>query len=229
MSIFLDHSSRVFLACVITYVHISERFVILHIKYCVVMDNYSKELLKSWDLDILIKHFEENCIDKDSIANLTSDLIKELIPQIGLRIKFSKKWQEHFNKVEDVTNKQNEDTNLNTTHSIYTSSDEEINNEGDNKENLVNKKNCSIGSSVFRKLQRPSVKNILKLTAQGRAILKSYERRKTLSRKCRSTINDETFRNVNIRNNTREEYTRRMIEKYGHARNTLQHAQYAQQ
>lgn len=46
----------------------------------------------------------ENCIDKDSIANLTSDLIKELIPQIGLRIKFSKKWQEHFNKVEDVTN-----------------------------------------------------------------------------------------------------------------------------
>ena len=48
--------------------------------------------------------FTENCIDKDAIANLTSDLIKELIPQVGLRIKFNKKWQEHFKKIEDITN-----------------------------------------------------------------------------------------------------------------------------
>ncbi|CAL1685105.1 unnamed protein product [Lasius platythorax] len=154
------------------------------------MDDYSKELLKSWDLDILIKHFEENCIDKDSMANLTSDLIKELIPQVGLRIKFNKKWQEHFNKIEDVTTKQDESTNLNTTHNITYSSDEEISNERDNNENLVDKENCFVGSSVFRKLQRPSVKNILKLTAQGRAILKSYERHKILNRKCRSNIVD---------------------------------------
>jgi len=48
--------------------------------------------------------FTENCIDKDAIANLTSDLIKELIPQVGFRIKFNKKWQEHFKKIEDITN-----------------------------------------------------------------------------------------------------------------------------
>jgi len=34
--------------------------------------------------------FTENCIDKDAIANLTSDLIKELIPQVGLRIKMAR-------------------------------------------------------------------------------------------------------------------------------------------
>jgi len=48
--------------------------------------------------------FIENCINKDVIANLTSDLMKELIPQVGLRIKFNKKWQEHFKKIEDITN-----------------------------------------------------------------------------------------------------------------------------
>jgi len=39
--------------------------------------------------------FTENCIDTDAIANLTSDLMKELISQVGLRIKLNKKWQEH--------------------------------------------------------------------------------------------------------------------------------------
>lgn len=82
-------------------------------------------------------------------------------------------------------------TNLNITHNdiTYTSSEDEENNERDNNENF-DEKNCFVGSSVFRKLQRPSVKNILKLTAQGRAILKSYEKRKALSRNCRRTIVD---------------------------------------
>jgi len=75
------------------------------------------------------------------------------------------------------------------THMSSDEENDEVNNERDN-ENLIDKENCSAGSSVFRKLQRPSVKSILKLTTQGRVILKSYEKRKILNRKCRNTIVD---------------------------------------
>lgn len=37
------------------------------------------------------------------MSALTPELIKELIPQIGLRIKFNKKWEKHFKNIEDVT------------------------------------------------------------------------------------------------------------------------------
>lgn len=37
------------------------------------------------------------------MANLTPELMKELIPQVGLRIKFCKKWQVHFKTTENVT------------------------------------------------------------------------------------------------------------------------------
>jgi len=47
--------------------------------------------------------FIEKCIDKDAMTGLTSNLIKELIPQIGLRIKLKKKWEKHFNKINNVT------------------------------------------------------------------------------------------------------------------------------
>lgn len=50
-----------------------------------------------------VHYFTDNGIDKDSIAHLTPDLMKELIPKVGLRIKFNKKWQQHFSKAEDVT------------------------------------------------------------------------------------------------------------------------------
>ncbi|EFN73373.1 hypothetical protein EAG_05217 [Camponotus floridanus] len=38
------------------------------------MDNYSKELLKSWDLDILIKHFEDDATIHDSVLWLQNNL-----------------------------------------------------------------------------------------------------------------------------------------------------------
>lgn len=70
------------------------------------------------------------------------------------------------------------DTNTNLHAHSISSSDEDSSNEE------------AIGSLIFRKLQRPSVKDILKKTAQGRAIIKSYEKQKVLSKKCRSVIVD---------------------------------------
>lgn len=67
----------------------------------------------------------------------------------------------------------------NTNICTNNSADEEINDE--EKEN-------AIGSSIFRKLQRPSVEDILKTTTQGRAILKFYRQTKLLSRKCRNLL-----------------------------------------
>lgn len=80
---------------------------------------------------------------------------------------------------------QEQDKNINLNTSDNTSSDEDI-----HEDNSSNKENCFAGSSVFRKLQRPFVKDILKQSAQGRAILKGYERQKLLSRKCRNVIVD---------------------------------------
>lgn len=36
--------------------------------------------------------FLENAINDENFPDLTSELIKEMIPQIGLRIEFLKKW-----------------------------------------------------------------------------------------------------------------------------------------
>lgn len=78
---------------------------------------------------------------------------------------------------------QNEDNSV-TLHNI--SSDEDT-----DKENSCSLRNeNSSGSSIYRKLQRPSVKDILNLTTHGRAILKSHKNYKTLNRKCRNIIVD---------------------------------------
>lgn len=45
----------------------------------------------------------DNDIDSAALQHLTATLIKELIPKIGLRIKFMKKWEEHFKRSQDAS------------------------------------------------------------------------------------------------------------------------------
>ncbi|XP_024877873.1 uncharacterized protein LOC112458459 isoform X2 [Temnothorax curvispinosus] len=118
------------------------------------------------------------------MANLTPELMKELIPQVGLRIKFRKKWQEHFKTTENVTSER--DKNIISAHDNGSSDEDSTNKEN---RSFLNEQ-ATTSSSIFRKLQRPSVKDILKGTSQGRAILKSYEKQKLLSRPCRNNIVD---------------------------------------
>ncbi|KAK4885346.1 hypothetical protein RN001_001617 [Aquatica leii] len=48
------------------------------------------ELLIKWGCDDLIQTFKDNDISLENIYGLTADTIKELIPSVGKRIKFSK-------------------------------------------------------------------------------------------------------------------------------------------
>lgn len=79
---------------------------------------------------------------------------------------------------------QEEDKSI-TTDTVQSTSDEDT-----NENSFTSHSKTSVRGSILYKLQRPSVKNILNLTAQGRAILKSYTKNKILSRKCRNIIVD---------------------------------------
>lgn len=46
--------------------------------------------------------YTEQAIDITILKSLTPDIIKELIPTIGLRIRFTMKWEEHLGISKDV-------------------------------------------------------------------------------------------------------------------------------
>ncbi|CAH1155017.1 unnamed protein product [Phaedon cochleariae] len=50
-------------------------------------------LLKTWSLDHLVQIFEEQGIDEEAFNYLTEEVIKDLIPKIGDRIKFTRHYQ----------------------------------------------------------------------------------------------------------------------------------------
>ncbi|XP_071831685.1 uncharacterized protein [Apostichopus japonicus] len=55
-----------------------------------------EEILQKWGVEELIDKFQENGIDVTAFALLDELSIKELIPKVGLRLKFLKGWREEF-------------------------------------------------------------------------------------------------------------------------------------
>uniref|UniRef100_A0A2S2R4Y8 SAM domain-containing protein n=1 Tax=Sipha flava TaxID=143950 RepID=A0A2S2R4Y8_9HEMI len=71
------------------------------------MDYYTVSKLKEWDLHTLLGVFKEQEIDKNSLIRLTESMIKELIPKIGVRSKFTNQLnilKQNMQMEEDIKN-----------------------------------------------------------------------------------------------------------------------------
>lgn len=55
-------------------------------------------------IDQVLHDFIENAIDDDNFLKLTTDLIKELLPKIGLRLHFLENWMSTYGQ-QEVGNK----------------------------------------------------------------------------------------------------------------------------
>ncbi|XP_046906497.1 uncharacterized protein LOC124488068 [Hypomesus transpacificus] len=58
------------------------------------MDSFVRDILEKWQLPDLLDSFLENAIDEDSFKLLDEGTIHNLIPKIGLRLKFLKHYRE---------------------------------------------------------------------------------------------------------------------------------------
>ncbi|CAH0549766.1 unnamed protein product [Brassicogethes aeneus] len=74
------------------------------------------EILREWELEQYIDIFEENAIDLESFNLLNEHLIKEIIPKIGHRLKFLKKFEEYKQNIREESNI-TEDLTFNINHS----------------------------------------------------------------------------------------------------------------
>ncbi|XP_066600970.1 uncharacterized protein [Prorops nasuta] len=134
---------------------------------------------------LLFIHLLENSIDSKGILSaLTLPLIKELIPEIGIRVKFIEKWEQLFG---DKSLNKEEDKTLCDTDSISDESDEE--NTASNCQQLERTKSF-VGNDMYRRLTQPKVKTILQNSHSGRTIIQSYKKSKTLSRQNRNILVD---------------------------------------
>ncbi|XP_066586857.1 uncharacterized protein [Prorops nasuta] len=150
------------------------------------MDDFTKELLRNWGLQDLIQTFADNEITEKSLQNLNDDLIKELIPKIGVRIIFVEKWKEAYKN--NVVLKE-------TSHSqerieTYSKSSCETTNSTDSdiEKDDFPRQNTFIGDFNINKENK--VHSILNKSLKGRAILKSYKTKKVLTSKNRNVIVD---------------------------------------
>ncbi|XP_011707441.1 PREDICTED: uncharacterized protein LOC105462503 [Wasmannia auropunctata] len=140
-------------------------------------------LLKAWGFEnSLIQHFQAQEINMTLLKCLTHDLIKELIPNIGIRMRFIIKWEEHF-RIPNEKNEKREPYSTDTLSSSFSESEEE------NTDPIVLKKQkCFVGKEMYKRLQRPTVREILKECEQGRMILRTYSQTKILSKHCRNIL-----------------------------------------
>ncbi|XP_071787462.1 uncharacterized protein [Asterias amurensis] len=60
------------------------------------------QMLDEWGVSQLKDTFAENYIDAEALQFLSEEDIKQLIPQIGLRVKFMQNWKVHFQQKEVV-------------------------------------------------------------------------------------------------------------------------------
>ncbi|CAH1176704.1 unnamed protein product [Phaedon cochleariae] len=59
-----------------------------------------EELLRQWDLSKLIEVFQDNEITIEILPKLTDSYIKELIPNIGMRVRFMENFKKYFGNAE---------------------------------------------------------------------------------------------------------------------------------
>ncbi|XP_066595383.1 uncharacterized protein [Prorops nasuta] len=154
-------------------------------------NNYCSTILQNWNLSELNTRFTENCIDQDALQKLTPQIIKELIPEIGLRTKFLMKWQQMFpiesSNKENVILDTNKDTNLDDTLSEISDKSEENRSLRSNRP-VLERQNCFVGEDMYKRLTRPNIKELLKKTSEGRIILSYYKTNKILDRKTRNIL-----------------------------------------
>ncbi|XP_036139039.1 uncharacterized protein LOC118644497 isoform X2 [Monomorium pharaonis] len=146
-------------------------------------DKETADLLKAWGFEeTFVQHFEAQAINISLLECLTHRLIKELIPNIGLRMRFTMKWTEHFKKDD------NQNQNTSDTSSCESSCESE--------ETPLKKKKLIVGTQTYKRLQRPTVREILKENAQGALILRNYAKNKILTKYCRHMLVELIISNI---------------------------------
>ncbi|XP_055531622.1 uncharacterized protein LOC129722301 [Wyeomyia smithii] len=81
------------------------------------MDEYVKDLLRTWELEELISRFEAEEVNEKAFNCLTEDIIRELIPKLGKRAIFNKAYEKYRDqlifRVTNTKQSELETTNLN--------------------------------------------------------------------------------------------------------------------
>ncbi|XP_039309196.1 uncharacterized protein LOC105204400 [Solenopsis invicta] len=144
-------------------------------------------IIRSWKMkdsveSDIIKILEENAITDDNFSELTPDLIKEMIPKIGLRMEFLKKWKAVFKTELDVTDS-SADTSETSDSLLSQISSEDV-------ASLSSQKTCTRKQTFALRTQSINIKEILYTNVQGKAIVKSYKRSQSLTRQSRNLIVD---------------------------------------
>ncbi|RLU27460.1 hypothetical protein DMN91_001264 [Ooceraea biroi] len=143
-------------------------------------DEETRSLLQEWGIDAAcIQRFQEHGITKEIMKDLTDDLLKEIIPCVGPRITFMKKWKTHI-----AMKKRNENIEESDSESIST---DENSDDASQYLRKVNKQKCFIDKRTYERALRPNVKEIITSTEQGRVIVRAYKNQ-PLSRQARNDI-----------------------------------------
>ncbi|XP_033210768.1 uncharacterized protein LOC117168919 [Belonocnema kinseyi] len=154
------------------------------------------ELLQLWELQSLIPGFNDQNIDLDVCSNLDCESIKELIKDVGNRIKFKKKWEEHFNKKLPSYNS----FDAHTPEGNFSQNEgNDYQNSSQNENDDPNKENNEIqyiGERMYRALNLPSVKDTLIQSKEGKAILKYYSKHNDLTSEHRDRMVDLEITNA---------------------------------
>ncbi|XP_025201441.1 uncharacterized protein LOC112598971, partial [Melanaphis sacchari] len=155
------------------------------------MDDWTNKKLKEWDLPVnIIDRFKEEEIDKESLLNLTQEMLKELIPKIGLRAKIynnillEKQTKQQIPEVgtdmKNITSgSNNNNININEiqTFEIVDDVDENIiiyNNDNNIPMNQLTDK-------IIKSKEQNDVYKILIKYEEGNTILKYFEQHQILS------------------------------------------------
>ncbi|XP_066590597.1 uncharacterized protein [Prorops nasuta] len=139
-------------------------------------DEFTREKLLQWNLEDLIPIFSENEINECNLKQLNLNLIKELIPKVGLRLRFIEKWKE----ISDTTKNQAIEEELEISGDEVLSDKENFN---------VQRQDCVTNEKDFF-VQSLNVETILNKTLKGKGIVKSCKKQKVLTSKTRDIVVD---------------------------------------
>ncbi|KAK4875225.1 hypothetical protein RN001_011647 [Aquatica leii] len=152
------------------------------------------ELLIKWGCDDLIQTFKDNDISLENIYGLTADTIKELIPSVGKRIKFSKHF---FSALAEVsTSTSSFDLESETTNSIDSATTPNIS----GNDNEINKQSKAEYNLVEYILQ-PSFPNfdlatLLSTSPFGLSVLNFYKENNNLDHTRRNRLTDIIIKHI---------------------------------
>ncbi|KAG5900543.1 hypothetical protein JTB14_022850 [Gonioctena quinquepunctata] len=91
-----------------------------------------EELLRKWELPQLIKNFQDNEVTTEILPKLTERIIKELIPNIGTRVRFTECFKKYFGETETSFYQTNNVENIDISVSDIIPEEKEVQSESSN-------------------------------------------------------------------------------------------------